>query len=257
MHESDSTRPPLASGAFPDTRFSVVHATGSDDPRIRQQAWSTLIRSYWKPAYKYIRIKWRASEEDAKDLTQEFFTRALDAGFFRRFDPARARFRTWLRVCLHGFLANELKAATRKKRGGDYQLLSFDFDAAERELAKSAIAPDIDPEEFFRQESIRSLFADAVAVLRERTSTAGRSVHFAIFERYDLASPAEGARPTYQMLAAEFDLPVTQITNFLALVRREFRRIVLERLREIAGSESEFRLEAMELLGVDPDDVAL
>jgi len=247
----------MTAGAFPDTRFSVVHATGSDDATIRQQAWATLIRSYWKPAYKYIRIKWRSDEDDAKDLTQEFFTRALDAGFFRRFDPARARFRTYLRVCLHGFLANELKAATRKKRGGGYQMLSLDFDAAERELAKSSVAPDVDPEEFFRQESIRSLFADAVAELRERMQGAGRDTHFAIFERYDLATPGEGARPTYQMLADEFDLPVTQITNFLALVRREFRRIVLDRLREISGSGTEFRLEAMELLGVDPDDVAL
>jgi RNA polymerase sigma factor (sigma-70 family) len=256
MPESDSIRSPRTAGEFPDTRFSVVCATGSDDTLIRQQAWATLIRSYWKPAYKYIRIKWRSSEDDAQDLTQEFFTRALDAGFFRRFDPARARFRTYLRVCLHGFLANELKAATRKKRGGDYRTLSLDFDSAERELARSAVAPDVDPEEFFRQESIRSLFADAVAELRERMFATGREVHFRIFERYDLASPGEGARPTYQMLAGEFDLPVTQITNFLALVRREFRRIVLDRLREIAGSESEFRLEAMELLGVDPDDVA-
>jgi RNA polymerase sigma factor (sigma-70 family) len=246
-----------ASGSFPDTRFSVVCATGSDDPRLRENAWGTLIRSYWRPVYKYIRIKWHADEEQAKDLTQEFFTRAIDAGFFQRFDPAKARFRTYLRVCLHGFVANEFKAASRKKRGGDYSILSLDFEDAERELRHTQISDDVDPDEFFRQESIRSLFGQAVAELRAKLGAAGKDLQLALFERYDLGVDASPDRPTYQSLADEFDLPVTQVTNYLASVRREFRRIVLDRLREVSGTEHEFRQEAMELLGVDPSDVAV
>jgi RNA polymerase sigma factor (sigma-70 family) len=257
MPDSFSREGTGAGGAFPDTRYSVVHATGSDDPRLRQQAWDVLCRSYWKPVYKYVRIKWHASGEDAQDLTQEFFARALDAGFFQRFDPAKARFRTYLRVCLHGFLANELKAATRKKRGGDYKVLSLDFAAAERELAHAPVAADVDPDAYFRQESIRSLFADAVAEVEARLEQSGRTVHFALFQRYDLAESARSPRPTYQDLAREFDLPITQVTNYLAAARREFRRAVLDRLREISGTASEFRLEAMELLGIDAGDVAL
>jgi RNA polymerase sigma factor (sigma-70 family) len=254
---SDSSTSPFGpSGAFPDTRFSVVRATGSDDPQLREDAWGTLIQSYWKPVYKYIRIKWRADEDDAQDLTQEFFARALDADFFRRFDPSRARFRTYLRVCVHGFVANEYKAASRKKRGGDYRMLSLDFDGAERELRITRVASDIDPDEFFRQESIRALFGDAVAELRATLDRAGKDVHMTVFERYDLAEADPGPRPTYQQLADEMDLPVTQITNYLAYARRELRRIVLERLRQISGTEHEFRLEAIDLLGVDPSDVA-
>jgi RNA polymerase sigma factor (sigma-70 family) len=251
-----STSPFGPSGAFPDTRFSVVRATGSDDPQLREDAWGTLIQSYWKPVYKYIRIKWRADEEDAQDLTQEFFARALDADFFRRFDPARARFRTYLRVCVHGFVANEFKAASRKKRGGEYRMLSLDFDGAERELRSTSVASDVDADEFFRQESIRALFGDAVAELRATLEQAGKHAHMTVFERYDLAEADAGSRPTYQQLADEMDLPVTQITNYLAYARRELRRIVLERLRQISGTEHEFRLEAIDLLGVDPSDVA-
>ncbi len=252
----DSTDISGASTAFPDTRFSVVRATGSDDSQIRDTAWSTLIRSYWRPVYKYIRIQWRADEEAARDLTQEFFTRALNAGFFQRFDPQRARFRTWLRVCLHGFVANEFKAAARKKRGGEYRMLSLDFEDAEQELRHTSPRADEDPNEFFRRESIRSLFTEAVSELRTRLPAAGKATHLVLFERYDLASD-ESARPTYQMLADEHGLPVTQVTNFLAAARREFRRIVLDRLRQISGSESEFRIEAIELLGIDPANVAL
>jgi RNA polymerase sigma factor (sigma-70 family) len=240
------------SGAFPLTRASVVHATGSDDPRLREQAWATLIRSYWKPVYKYIRIQWSAAEQDAEDLTQEFFTRAMQGDFFERFDPARARFRTYLRTCLHGFLVNERKAARRQKRGGGFDLVSLDFPLAERELAGASPYAGADPEEYFRQESIRSLFGLAVEEVRARCEAAGKRTHFAVFERYDLTHvPAEN-RPTYAQLAQEFGIPVTQVTNYLAFARREFRRAVLEILREISGTESEFRLEAIELLGIDP-----
>jgi RNA polymerase sigma factor (sigma-70 family) len=245
------------SGPFPLTRFSVVQATISDDVAIRHTAWEALIRSYWKPVYKYIRIKWQVDTEDAQDLTQEFFTGAMDRGFFSRFDPARARFRTYLRVCLHGFVANQHKAAGRKKRGGEYRLLSLDFTDAEGELHQLQLASDADPEEFFRRESIRSLFALAVESLRQRYAQAGRAAQFTLFERYDLVSPEQRERPTYQQLADSIGLTITQVTNQLAAVRREFRRCVLEQLREVSGTEAEFRVEAVELLGIDPSDVAV
>jgi RNA polymerase sigma factor (sigma-70 family) len=246
-----------ASGTFPLTRFSVVQATISDDAAIRHTAWEALIRSYWKPVYKYIRVRWQADEQDAQDLTQEFFAGAMDRGFFSRFDPTRARFRTYLRICLHGFIANERKAAGRKKRGGEYRILPLDFAGAEGELRELQLASDADPEEFFRQESIRSLFTLAVEALRARYAAAGRDVQFALFERYDLVPPEQRERPTYQQLADSLGLTVTQVTNQLAAVRREFRRIVLEQLREVSGTEAEFRTEAIELLGVDPSDVAV
>ena len=55
---------------------------------------------------------------------------------------------------------------------------------------------------------------------------------------------------TYQVLAESFGIPPTQVTNLLAWARREFQRIVLERLREITATEREFREEAKSLLGV-------
>jgi len=42
------------------------------------------------------------------------------------------------------------------------------------------------------------------------------------------------------------------VTNYLAGARREFRRIVLDKLRELTATDDEFRREARMLLGVDP-----
>ena len=46
-------------------------------------------------------------------------------------------------------------------------------------------------------------------------------------------------------------MKTSDVTNYLAFARREFRRIVLEQLREMTGSEEEFRREARTLLGID------
>jgi hypothetical protein len=62
--------------------------------------------------------------------SQGFFALAFEKRFFDRFDPGR-RFRTYLRACLDGFVANERKSAHRLKRGGGAEHVSLDFARAE------------------------------------------------------------------------------------------------------------------------------
>jgi hypothetical protein len=50
----------------------------------------------------------------------------------------------------------------------------------------------------------------------------------------------------------EYGIPLTDVTNALAWARREFRKIALERLRELCGSEEEFHREARAAFGWDP-----
>lgn len=237
---------------FPPTRHSVLEAIAGGQAAERQRALEALAEAYWRPVYKYLRLRWGAAADEAEDLTQGFFARALEKGFFDRYDPLRARFRTWLRTCLDGYVANERAAARRLKRGGGAAPLPLDFPGVEAELAGSAAWPESDVEELFRREWVRGLFASAVAELEARCRTGGRDARFALFQRYDLEPPPEG-RPTYAELARDFALPVTQVTNHLAAMRREFRRLVLERLRAATGSDEEFRREARDLVGEPPE----
>jgi RNA polymerase sigma factor (sigma-70 family) len=230
----------------------VVVATRNPHPEARRRGYEVLLTAYWKPVYKYLRVRWRAAPEDAEDLTQGFFARAFEKGLFERYDPARARFRTYLRTCLDSFVANEVKAARRVKRGGRAKFVPLDFEGAEGELARLESSGDDDPEEYFRREWTRSLFGLAVEELRARCEAAGKRVPFALFQRYDVEGPAAGEKLTYAVLARELDVPETQVVNHLAWARRQFRGLVLEKLREACGSEQEFRTEARELFGVDP-----
>jgi RNA polymerase sigma factor (sigma-70 family) len=244
-------------GPFPATRRSVVRAVADADPGVRRQAFEALVAGYWKPVYKYLRVKWRLAAADAEDVTQEFFVHALEKGTFAGYDPGRARFRTYLRTCLDRFAANQQKAAGRQKRGGAAVVLSLDFPGAEGELARQEIADQLGMEEYFHREWVRGLFAQAVEALSAEYRAAGKEVHFRLFERYDL----EGAesedsgritRLTYAELAREHGLTTVQVTNWLAAARRDFRRQVLAALAELTGSEEELRAEARLVLGVEP-----
>jgi RNA polymerase sigma factor (sigma-70 family) len=236
---------------FPLTRYSVVLGAASPDADTRQRAFSSLVEAYWKPVYKYVRLKWQAPPEEAEDLTQGFFGRAFEKDFFRSYDPAKARFRTFLRTCLDGFIANERKAAGRLKRGGGLDIVALDFQTAEGELRQHDVAVPSDMEDYFEREWARSVLALSVDRLRAQYSAAGRDKYFRVFERYDLEATASGERVTYAQIAGELGLQATDVTNYLAAARRQFRTIVLERLRELTATDHEFRDEARRLLGVD------
>jgi RNA polymerase sigma factor (sigma-70 family) len=233
---------------FPLTRWSVIQGARSPEPEQRQRALNVLVSAYWKPVYKYIRLHWAKPNEEAKDLTQDFFTRLIEKNLLDRFDPAKARLRTYLRVCVDGLVMNTDKAAQRQKRGGDVAALPLDFESAEGELLELPIAGPGGPEEFFAKEFARSLFGLALDRLQNECQAKGKSLHFQLLELYDID---EGGRQlTYEEVAGRFQIKPTDVTNYLAYARREFRRIVLEELRAMTGSEDEFRREAQTLLGV-------
>jgi DNA-directed RNA polymerase specialized sigma24 family protein len=237
--------------AFPETRRSVVLAARSADPEERARALDALVAAYWRPVQRHVAARWREGEEDASDLAQGFFAAALEKGWLDRFDPARGRFRTYLLACLDGFVAKERRARRRLKRGGGVVVLPLESTGEDGETRELPVADGTDLEAQFQREWARSLFSLAVEALRTRCAGTSKAVAFALFERYDVEGADDPGRPSYARLAAEHGLPVTQVTNHLHWARRELRREVLGKLREITASEEEYRSEARALLGVE------
>jgi hypothetical protein len=124
---------------FPATRWSVIAGVRSEDAAERKRALDALCEAYWKPVYKYVRLRWNRAAPDAQDLTQGFFAEMLERELLKRFDADKSRLRTYLRLCVDSFVMNEEKAAHRQKRGGKVQHLALDFAGAEEEFAGSTI----------------------------------------------------------------------------------------------------------------------
>jgi DNA-directed RNA polymerase specialized sigma24 family protein len=234
---------------FPPTRLSVVQRLTSGDASERQIAWDALVSAYWRPAYKYLRARWRLSPEAAEDLTQDFFIRAFESGFLESYDPSRARFRTWLRTGLDGVAGHAQEAAGRLKRGGGAITVPLDFTTAEGEVREIALAADVDLDAWFQHEFVRALFARAVEALRADYQTRDRGDHLALFEAYDLAEVRDDERPSYKALADARGWALHDVTNRLAATRRDFRAHVLRLLRDACASDDEYEREARAIFG--------
>jgi RNA polymerase sigma factor (sigma-70 family) len=220
-------------GQFPSTQLSLLEAATSGAP-LPNEALERVSALYWKPVYGFIRVKFRKNNEDAKDLTQSFFATALQRDFFTRFDPPKASFRTYVRMAVERFAANEHAAANRQKRGGDVEFEAVDEQAVTAES----------PEDVFEREWQRQLFALALDDLRAHCEASGKRVQFEIFEAYDLAG---GDRPSYSDLAARYGVAETSVTNYLAWARRMLRQFVTERLRGVTAGERDLRDEMRRL----------
>lgn len=219
----------------------------SRDTESRRAAFGDLTNGYWQPSYKYLRLHWHLSAEDAEDAVQSFFATAFEKQYLEKYDASQARFRTFLRVCLDRFVQNTHKAERAAKRGGGVTLLSLDFPGAERDLASLPTTP-ADAERFFHDETVRALFARAVDALRQSCAASGRQAVFAVFERHDLQPDST---TTYASIAQALSLSVSQVTNHLHQARRLFREAALAELRAISATDAEYRDDARSLFGAE------
>lgn len=218
-------------GRFPETRHSALDQVRDADEGRRRIAHETIVSAYWKPVYKYIRARWREDNETAKDLTQSFFAKALATSMFATYEAEQAAFRTFVRLCVDRFVSNERQYMSRQKRSGETVAIDESIPAA-----------DCDPEELFHREWVRQVFAASV----EELKSAARPEVWRAFAMYDLA---EGEKPSYREIAIQLNVPVTQVTNYLAAARRDLRRLVLSRVRAVTGTEAEYREEVRAVLG--------
>ena len=236
----------LRGRAYPATRVTLVAALASPDPEMRARAMETLAAAYWRPVYATLRLRHRMEPADAEDATQAFLGDAFARDWFQRYDPARGRFRTFLRTCLDRHVGHLREAAGREKRGGAASWVPLDAADVEPHLATE---PEADAA--FDREWARGVVALALGRFESDARETGREIRFEAFRRYDVDPDGE-ARPTYAALAAALGIPASQVTNHLHWARREFRRHVLETLREITADDAEYRAEVKLLLGGDP-----
>jgi len=111
----------LAAGnEFPTTSWTLVVAAGNRQHQDSRAALVRLCEHYWYPVYAYVRRRGHLNEE-AQDLTQDFFIRILEGRYLDRADPSRGRFRSFLLNSCKFFLADQAdRARTPKTRWRGY-----------------------------------------------------------------------------------------------------------------------------------------
>jgi RNA polymerase sigma-70 factor (ECF subfamily) len=214
---------------FPPTAWTLLGSLRDPkDPRVRA-CLDHLVEIYWRPVYKYVRIAWKRSNEDAKDLTQGFFVHLLEGDLLSRADPERGNFRKLLLAALRNFLANDHRDAQAVKRGGGRQVVSIDTDAG----SDWAGADPADPQAAFESQWAREVLERAIDRLQQRC----RPEVFAAFRRFHLEDAAVKA------IAAELRATEAQVSHYLQDARTALRSIVTDEIRQYVQDDAEIARE--------------
>jgi hypothetical protein len=75
----------------------------------------------------------------------------------------------------------------------------------------------------------------------------GKPIHAAVFRAFHVGD----TRPSYDDVAARFGITNTDVTNWLFIARREFRRVALDVLREVTLDDDDFAAEARAVFGIE------
>lgn len=194
-----------------------------------------LSRVYWKPVYLYLRTVGGLSNDDAKDLAQQFFLRLVERRSLASYEPARAPFRVYLKACLKNFLVDEFRARSSQKR-------SVDRAAAAPEAA--AIAPEAERE--FDRAWLQSVLEAGVEAVKEDLLARGRGTEWALFQAYDLRDPG-APKVTYEELGREHRMSEGDVRGALAFVRGKLRERVIEQVRRGVHGVEELHAELRHL----------
>lgn len=228
---------------FPETPPSAVTLLRSTSPEGRARGMRVVAEVYWAIVYRHLRLRFQMAPEQAEDTVQAFFLHLVETELAASYDPSRARFRTFLRQCLENFaISVHRKASAQRRRGNE-----LDVDFASLEATLGTPAPEASS---FDRDWVRRVAEVAVERLLVALDKAGKPVHAELFRRFHLHDEP----PSYQAIADELGIKVSDVTNWLHATRREFRHTALTLLREITATEEEFVEEAREVFGIDVGD---
>lgn len=226
---------PPGSPAWPSTRWTFILGAADPAPQRRLECWEGLVTRYWRPVYSHIRSRWKRDVEDAKDLTQDFFTRLIEAQTVNRAEPRRGRFRSFLRACLENFLRDEHKHRSRLKRGGEAVRVPFD-------RAEEMTSTEGDP---FDREWKRVIVSAATEELERKYRCEGKERYWSAFQLYYLTDPPA----PYESIARTLNCSETDVTNYLHHARRTLRDHIQAVIRDSVDTEEDLRQEYGELFG--------
>ena len=223
---------------FPTTDWGrLAEATRSGESAGRQ-ALAALCQEYRPPVVAYLRGRgWSGPEAD--DLAQEFFLRLLESRAWKRADPLRGRFRTFLLGSLTHVVGHQMERAGAAKRGAAL-LASLDAMADD---GFEAPAPPWDASTFDRAWALR-VVAQAVSALEQRFQKEGADRQFAVLRSF-LPGAVDGL--SYDEASSRLGVSLANLKTRVHRLRLDFRLLLRASVARTVTAPHEIDAELLHL----------
>jgi len=228
--------------AFATTHWSVVLAAGEKGSTATSAALAELCRTYWYPVYAYLRRKGQRQDE-AQDLTQEFFARFLERGWFGQADRRRGRFRTFLLASLEHFLAKEWNRAHRQKRRGGRAIFSLEGEDAEGRYRLES-PDDWTAERIYERRWALTVLERAMAALEGEYEAGGRR---ALFLELKPSIAGDGSDLSYPDMAGRLSMTEGALRVAVHRLRQRYAEAVRAEIGKVVQRPEEIEEEVHHL----------
>jgi DNA-directed RNA polymerase specialized sigma24 family protein len=239
-------------GVFLTTHWSLIEdvKAGSDKEGALI---GLLLHTYWKPVYCYLRRKGRDNEQ-AKDLTQDFFHEVvLNRHLVGRADKDKGRFRSFLLYALNQYLINQNRNQRAQKRIPREKLASIDI--AELPDLPQSIS-QATAEDSYHYAWLSTLLERVTAEVRKACQEQGMDTHWALFNQRILQPILGNSDPaSLRQLCENHGIGDTKkASNMIVTVKRRFRSVLMEFVRDTVVSEEQAQEELQYLLKFLPEN---
>lgn len=230
---------------FATTQWSMVVAAGGGQSQPAHEALAQLCEAYWYPLYAYVRHR-VIDVHEAQDLTQAFFSHLLEKQTIAKADRQRGRFRAFLLTALKNFLNNEWQKTRAKKRGGQRDVLSLDFDSGE---SRYQIEPshDLTAERLYERRWVLALLDQALDQFRRELAEEGKTD---VFEPLKGAITAEMTADEYAHAARQLGISPEAARQAAYRLRKRYRRLLREHVARTVADVDDVDDEIHRLLAV-------
>lgn len=228
------------SPGFSTTRWSIIidGANHDNDEQKARRALTHLCRIYWRPIFSFI-CRRGSSQEDAQDLTQDFFAMILQTNWLQQADRSRGRFRSFLLTSLKHFVTDAHDKKVARKRGGGVSFVSWDDWMAEAPSQLTVSARSLEtmaPDRLFDLRWAATVVEQALRRLSEECERKGK---LRLFDGLSGHLAAERADVSYPHLATELGVSEAIVKRQLHNMRQRYRWLLRDEVSRTVANPAD------------------
>lgn len=230
---------------FRTTRWTDVLTAAKGDGARSRLALESLCEAYWHPVYAYVRRQGFDADE-ARDLTQGYFTQLIERRSLKDVRPERGRFRSFLLASVRHYLLNEIDRERARKRAPEKPLVALEAEHGEDRFVAEP-ADEMTPETAFEHKWAATVFDRTLERLRAECVGDEKTRRFLAFR--PLLTGDEPA-PSYRELAQWLELSEEAVKVSVHRLRQRYGELLREEIAQTVGNPEEVDDELRHLLSI-------